>query len=272
MTVKENPVLDERIARFAPRQSKGISYREAGAGPALVLLHGIGSSSASWLFQLESLAGYRLIAWDAPGYGASAFLTMAEPRPADYAQALHDFVERLLLKDVVLVGNSLGCLMAGAYAAAHPERVRSLVLLGPAGGYADLPDREAMLAARLRQLDELGPAGLAEQRSPTLVAKGSPPLALELVRWSQRRIQPQGYRQAVHCLAQGRLAVDARHYGKRVLVACGTEDVITPEAGCKAIARAFPRSEYRSLPGVGHAPHVEAPELVNELIAAFAAR
>jgi pimeloyl-ACP methyl ester carboxylesterase len=261
--------LDERIGRFAPRQSKGICYREAGAGPALVLLHGIGSSSASWLFQLESLAGYRLIAWDAPGYGDSAFLSPAEPKPADYAQALHDFLERLLLKDVVLVGNSLGCLMAGAYAAAHPERVRSMVLFGPAGGYADLPDREAKLAERLRQLDELGPEGLAEQRSPTLVAKGSPPIALELVRWSQRRIRPQGYRQAVHCLAQGRLAVDARRYGKKVLVACGTEDVITPEAGCKSIARAFPRGEYRSLSAIGHAPHAEAPELINEMIAAF---
>jgi pimeloyl-ACP methyl ester carboxylesterase len=265
-------MLDQRIARFAPRQSKDISYREAGAGAALVLLHGIGSSSASWLFQLESLAGYRLIAWDAPGYGASAFLSIAEPRPADYAQALHQFLERLLLKDVVLVGNSLGCLMAGAYAAMHPERVRSMLLVGPAGGYGDLADREAKRAERLRQLDELGPEGLAEQRSPSLVAKGSPPLALELVRWSQRRVRPQGYRQAVHCLAQGQLAADARRYGKKVLVACGAEDVVTPEAGCKAIARAFPRSEYRTLPGIGHAPHVEAPELINELIAAFVPR
>ena len=265
-------MLDERIARFAPRQSKGISYRETGAGPALVLLHGIGSSSASWLFQLESLAGYRLIAWDAPGYGASGFLSVAEPQPADYAQALHEFLERLLLKDVVLVGNSLGCLIAGAYAAAHPERVRSMVLLGPAGGYGDLADREAKLAERLRQLDELGPEGLAEQRSPTLVAKGSPPIALELVRWSQRRIRPQGYRQAVHCLAKGRLAVDARRYAKRVLVACGAEDVITPEAGCKVIARAFPRGEYRTLGGIGHAPHVEASETVSEMIASFVPR
>src|SRR3954468_2831820 len=265
-------MLEERIARFAPRQSKGISYREAGAGPALVLLHGIGSSSASWLFQLESLAGYRLIAWDAPGYGASAFLSVAEPRPADYAQALHEFLERLLLKDVVLVGNSLGCLMAGAFAAAHPERVRSMLLLGPAGGYGDLADREAKLAERLRQLDELGPEGLAEQRSPTLMAKGSPPLALELVRWSQRRVRPQGYRQAVYCLAQGQLVADAKRYGKKVLVACGAEDVIPPEAGCKAVARAFPRGEYRSLPGIGHAPHVEAPKLINELIAGFVPR
>ena len=267
-------MIDERIARFAPRKSKGISYREAGAGPALVLLHGIGSSSASWLFQLESLAGYRLIAWDAPGYGGSAFLSPPEPRAADYAQALHEFLERLLLKDVVLVGNSLGCLMATAYAAAHPERVRSMVLLGPAGGYGDLApaEREAKLAERLRQLDELGPEGLAEKRSPTLVAKGSPPIALELVRWSQRRVRPQGYRQAVYCLAQGRLAADARRYAKRVLVACGAEDVITPEAGCKAIARAFPRGEYRTLPDIGHAPHVEAPEQINKLISDFVPR
>ena len=264
-------MLDERIARFAPRKSKTISYRETGAGQALMLLHGIGSSSASWLHQLETLEGYRLIAWDAPGYGESDFLAPREPKPADYAQALHEFIERLLLKDVMLVGNSLGCLMATAYAAAHPERVRAMVLLGPAGGYGLLPpeERERRRRERLQQLEDLGPEGMAEKRSPTLVAAGSPPIALELVRWSQRRIRPGGYRQAVHCLAQGRLAEDARRYGKRVLVACGTEDVITPQAGCKAIAGAFPRGEYRSLAGIGHAPHVEAPERINDLIRAF---
>src|SRR5438045_9502504 len=103
--------LDERIARFAPKNSGAITYRETGSGQALVLLHGIGSGSAGWLFQLESLKGYRLIAWDAPGYGASEALKMPQPRPADYAGALHAFLDRLLLKDVVIVGSSLGCLM-----------------------------------------------------------------------------------------------------------------------------------------------------------------
>jgi pimeloyl-ACP methyl ester carboxylesterase len=261
--------LDERIARFPRRQSKAIAYRETGAGQALVLLHGIGSSSAGWLCQLESLAGYRLIAWDAPGYGESEFLSGATPRPADYARALHEFLDRLLLKDVVLVGNSLGCLMAGAYAAAHAERVRSMVLLGPAGGYGGDSTR---LEERLKQLDELGPDGLAEQRSPTLVAAGAPPEALALVQWTQRRIRPQGYRQALHCLAQGRLAEDARRFGKKVLVACGSEDVITPEAACRAIAAAFPRAEYRPLAGLGHAPHIEAPAAINALIAGFVPR
>jgi pimeloyl-ACP methyl ester carboxylesterase len=144
-----------------------------------------------------------------------------------------------------------------------------MVLLGPAAGYGDLADKDHKLRGRLEQLEKLGPEGMARERSPTLVAKGSPPFALELVRWSQRRIRPQGYRQAVHCLAQGCLAVDARRFPKKVLVACGSEVIITPEASCKPLAAAFPRGEYRSLPGIGHAPHIEAPELINPLIAGF---
>src|SRR3982750_4648067 len=135
-------MIDERISRFRLWKSKGISYRETGAGPALVCLHGIGAASAGWILQLETLKGYRLIAWDAPGYGESDFLPVERPRPADYAQALRGVLERLLLKAVVRVANSLGCLMASAYAAAHPERVRSIVLLGPAGGYGDWPAAE----------------------------------------------------------------------------------------------------------------------------------
>ena len=256
-------MLDERIGRFAPRKSKAISYRETGSGPALVLLHGIGSGSAGWLLQLETLKGYRLIAWDAPGYGESDNLPMEKPKPADYAQALHEFLERLLLKDVTLVASSLGCLMAGAYAAARPERVRAMVLLGPAGGYAG---DEARTAERLRQYDELGADGLAEKRAPTVVAKDSPPIAVELCRWTQRRVSRETYRKAVYCLGQGSLALDARRFPKKVLVACGTEDRITPEAGCRSIAGAFARGEYKSLPGLGHVPHIEAPETVNEII------
>ena len=263
--------LDARIGAFPPKKSKSISYRETGAGQALVLLHGIGSSSAGWLCQLESLKGYRLVAWDAPGYGQSDFLEDAQPKAADYAAALHGLLDRLLLKDVVLVGNSLGCLFAGTYAAAHPERVRSMILLGPAGGWGGAPpaEKEERLRLRLQQLEELGPEGLAETRSPTLVAAGSPLAALELVRWNQRRIRPQGYRQATHCLAHGRLVEEARLFRKPVLVACGTEDTITPEAGCKAIATAYPRGEYRPLPAIGHVPHIEAAERINALISEF---
>lgn len=259
-------MIDERLARFALKSCKGISYRETGSGQALVLLHGIASQSASWLNQLETLQGYRLIAWDAPGYGGSDFLSTEKPLPHHYAEALHLLIDRLLLKDIVLVGNSLGCLMAAAYAAAHPERVRSMILLDPAAGHAG---DESKQRERLKQFEELGPEGLAEKRSPMIVGKNSPREAVELMAWTQRRIRPPGYRQAIHCLVHGNLALDARKFPKKVLVACGAEDTVTPEASCKAVAAAFPRSEYRSLPGLGHVPHMEAPETVNTLIRGF---
>lgn len=266
-------MIEKRINRFELKRSKNISYRESGKGRALVLLHGIGSSSASWLFQLESLKGYRLIAWDAPGYGESDFLNKQEPDAGDYADALRMFIDSLLLKDVVLVANSLGGLIAGAYARLQPDRVRAMMLISPAGGYGNASpvERHEKLASRLKQLDELGPEGMAEKRSPTLVGPAAPAIALEVVRWSQRRIRPAGYRQAAYCLANGRLVEDGRFFNKEVLVVCGTEDTITPEAGCKAVARAFPKGEYRRLPALGHVAHIEDPARLNAMIADFAA-
>ena len=261
-------MLDERIAKFALKTSKGISYRETGSGQALVLLHGIGSQSVSWLNQLETLQGYRLIAWDAPGYGDSSFLSNPNPLAADYAKELHAFLDRLILKDVVIVGNSLGCLMAGAYAAAHPERIRSMILLDPAAGHAG---DESKQRERLKQFEELGPEGLAEKRSPLVVGKNSPREAVELMAWTQRRIRPPGYRQAIHCLVHGNLAEDARRFQKKVLVVCGSEDTVTPPASCKAVAGAYPRGEFRLLDGLGHVPHMEAPQTANDLIRGFVA-
>jgi pimeloyl-ACP methyl ester carboxylesterase len=260
-------VVDDRLKKFEPRRSKGISYREAGSGQALVMLHGIGSSSAAWLNQLETLKGFRMIAWDAPGYGASEPVQNEKPHPRDYAAALAAFLDRLLLKDVILVGNSLGCLMAAAYMKDHQDKVRKALLISPASGYGG---DTAIVASRLKQLEELGPEGMAQQRSPTLLAANHTPEALELVRWSQRRIHPAGYTQAVYSLANGKLVDDARHFRKPVLVVCGTEDRITPEAGCKLVAQAFPNAEYRSLEGIGHAAQLEKPEFTNELITNFA--
>ncbi|MGQ0654854.1 MAG: alpha/beta fold hydrolase [Betaproteobacteria bacterium] len=259
-------MVEERLKRFEVKSSKGISYLETGKGPAILLLHGIGASSACWLYQLESLAGFRLIAWDAPGYGASEPLRQEKPHPQDYAAALAAFVDRLLLKDVLIVGNSLGCLMAGAYMRDHADKVRGAILISPAGGRGG---DDSVVRERMQAFDELGPQGLAEKRSPALLGSKGTAEALELLRWSQRRIRRDMYLQASWCLANGRLVDDARHFRKKVLVVCGSEDRITPEPGCKAVAAAFPNAEYRSLPQLGHCAQIEDPAGTNAMIAAF---
>jgi pimeloyl-ACP methyl ester carboxylesterase len=263
--------LDTRIAALPSRSisvgGKTLSYRESGSGKALVLLHGIGSGSASWLFQLEELAReYRVIAWDAPGYGESDAFSIAEPHPGDYATALSLLLSALQVKEFVLVGQSLGALMAGAYARMFPGLAR-LLLISPAGGYSG--DR-SKVAERMKTLDELGPEGLAEKRAGGMLSPHPPAIALELVRWNYRRIRRDGYRQASYCLANGNLRADAPFFRGEALVVCGSEDKVTPEAGCREIAAAFAKSTYRTLPGLGHASQAEGPSLVNATIREFA--
>jgi pimeloyl-ACP methyl ester carboxylesterase len=264
-------MVDARIAAFPSRTvsvgGKRLAYRESGGGPGLVLLHGIGSGSASWLFQLEGLSQhYRVIAWDAPGYGDSDAFSIERPRPQDYARALSVLLNALQVKSFVLIGQSFGGLMAAAYARMFPQAA-GMVLISPAGGYKGDTSR---IAERLKTLEELGPDGLAEKRAAGMLSPNPPPIALELVRWNYRRIRRDGYRQAAYCLANGDIREDAPFCSQKVLVACGSADTITPEAGCKEIASSFANSVYRSLPGLGHASQAEGPQLVNEMIRGFA--
>ncbi len=267
-----------RIARFPVRTvsaaGRALAYREAGSGPCLVLLHGIGNQSGSWVQQLEGLSDrFRLVAWDAPGYGASDALDAASPAPSDYAAALHGLLDALGLHRVVLVGSSLGCLMAASYATRHAARVAGMLLFNAAGGHGPLVQRERAekLSARLAMLERLGPAGMAANPSPGLLSEGASPIARALAAWSTARLRPDGYAQAARMLSTGHLADDARRYAGPVRVIGASADTITPPAACRAIAAAFPRGEYAELAGVGHLAYIEDPQAVDGLIAAFAA-
>ncbi|HSD54888.1 MAG TPA: alpha/beta fold hydrolase [Burkholderiales bacterium] len=258
------------------RTGRGIvSYRAAGTGPALCLLHGIGSQSGSWVRQLEALVpSYRVIAWDAPGYGESDRLDAESPDAAEYAASLAALLDALRIDRAVLVASSLGALMAGAFAAHLPERAAGLVLLNPAGGYglAAAQERDEKLAARLARLAELGPEGMARALPAGMLSPGASAEARALAQWSTARIRPEGYAQAARMLAHGRLIEDAAKYAGPVQVVAGSLDDITPPAGCERIAQAFPRGAYRLLTDVGHLSYLDAPATVDAIVAEFAAR
>ncbi|MHB5620643.1 alpha/beta fold hydrolase [Klebsiella pneumoniae] len=69
-------------------------FREQGSGIPLTLLHGISSGAASWHKQM-ALPGYRVLAWDMPGYGESPMLAAAPANAGDYADAL----ARMLIRE-----------------------------------------------------------------------------------------------------------------------------------------------------------------------------
>ena len=293
-----------------------IAYRQSGAAAQAthVLLHGIGSSSANWLAQLEAAAlnpAFCLLAWDAPGYGSSDALPMDAPAAADYAQRLwawlaamdaitaqrankgvtRDAAGASVAAGVTLVGHSLGCLMAASAALQSPQRVKRLILLSPAQGYAraQAAERDKKLQDRLDSLARLGPAGLAQARGAAMLSPSASADQIAFVQQAMVQINPAGYAQAARMLAGGDLLselsllnthhLDTHHLDKRLLdsriaaaqsacpvsVASGSADTITPPASCERVAVHI-NAPYTSLGAVGHACAVEAPDQVTRLI------
>lgn len=250
-----------------------VQYRQAGAAARVshVLLHGIGSASASWVAQLGAAEGrsdLRVLAWDAPGYGDSTPVAPASPSARDYAERLWAWLDALDAPGpLVLAGHSLGCLMAASAAAWQPARVQRLVLLSPARGYGDASpaERDDKVQTRLANLHRLGPEGMAAKRAAAMLSPTATPEQVEAVRQSMAQVQVAGYTQATHLLAHGVLARDLALWQGPTVVASGQVDTITPPAGCQQVAQQAGVA-WQSLGAVGHACPLEAPDAVNALL------
>ncbi|MGY6117445.1 alpha/beta fold hydrolase [Paraburkholderia strydomiana] len=279
--VDANATLEARLARFPARQielanQRVLSHREADGAAAndalpLVLLHGIGSGAASWVQQLEALgANRRVLAWDAPGYGMSTPVAPESPVAADYASVLTEWLDALHIERCVLVGHSLGAIIAGAFAAVHPQRVSGLLLLSPAGGYgaACAEVRETKRDQRLAMLNELGPQGLADKRSANMLSSHASDEARTWVRWNMSRVIDRGYAQATHLLANADLAADLARFKGRVNVAVGADDTITTPAACERLALVA-GTQLQVVPRAGHAGYIEASAAYTAIIDTF---
>src|SRR4051812_47219042 len=166
------------------------AFTVLGGGPTVLMLHGIGGGHLSFAPQVETLAssGYRAVAWDMPGYGRSAPI---EPYTfKGLAQSCIALIETLNCGDVVLLGHSMGGMIAQEVMARRPELVSKLILCGTAASF-DQPDgdRQREFIAQHTALLDAGKtmAELADVLVPQMVGPGS---------------LPEGVRLATHCMSQ----------------------------------------------------------------------
>lgn len=259
--VRAAPVLHQAV------RGGQVHYRASGRGPVLVLLHGIGSGSGSWIMQLTGLADRcRVLAWDAPGYADSTPVAAAQPVAADYVRRMWAWLDALDVQRVTLVGHSLGALIAAA-AAAQAARVGRLILLAPAQGYAraSAEVRDQKRNDRLAMLARLGPEAMGRERGANMLSATADAQQVELAQTMMGSVNAGGYTQATHLLAKGDLLSDLDRVACPVWVASGSADTITPVAGCEAVAR-HAGAPYRSLGPVGHLCALEAAGAVNALL------
>src|SRR6185436_15640125 len=130
-----NGQTSKEIAVFGQK----IHYVEAGSGPTVILLHGLGGSTQAWQFNIAPLAEkYHVVVPDQIGFGKSD-KPLVNYRIRTYVDFLDQFCKQLKIERASLVGNSMGGWIAAMFTASFPDRVDKLVLLD-AAGYAPPKD------------------------------------------------------------------------------------------------------------------------------------
>ncbi|QIC17839.1 alpha/beta hydrolase [Providencia vermicola] len=252
-----------------------VNWREAGEGETIILLHGISSGSASWIYQLADSSltqQYRLLAWEAPGYLNSLALTTDTPTANDYAEALVALIDGLAISQVVLVGHSLGAIIASAFAAKYPQRIKGLLLANPAQGYGakDKTEQKQVYEQRQTIVFNSGIENYAQQRAAALLSPTASEQQIDWVRQTMRKLNPKGFLAAAWMLAYDDINRYLSHYSGPLQMLVGLDDTITPPQKVQAIAQQQGCSLVY-IEQAGHASYLDASQPFNHYLKQFLA-
>lgn len=250
------------------------TFTTLGSGPTVLMLHGIGGGHLAFAPQVESFAssGYRAVAWDMPGYGHSAPI---EPYTfKGLAESCITLIEALGCEHVVLVGHSMGGMVAQEVVARRPERVSRLVLCGtsPAFGKPDGEWQQAFVAERTAPL-QAGKtmAELAEVLVPQMIGPGALAEGVRLAQHCMGLVNPSTYRRALEALVTFDRRANLPHIHVPTLLLAGEHDRNAPPAVMKKMAQAIAGSTFLEMAGVGHLQNLEAPEAFDAAVLNFLA-
>lgn len=262
-----------------------------GAGadrPAVVILHGASGNLKDMRLALgERLsARYRVVLIDRPGHGWSERgVDPEQASPARQTALIHEAIDRLGIKRIILVAHSWAGAIATAYALDHPKNVAGLVLLAPVthpwstgiAWYYHLATTSLVgpLFARTLALP-LG-ALLADSAVQTVFSPQMPPAD-----YSRRSALMLGLRPAEFLANAGDVAgllafvtAQAPRYRQitapTVIIAGDRDTTVSPRIHSQALAAMLPQAKLVMLEGVGHMPHYAAPERVVAAIDEIAA-
>lgn len=241
---------------------------------ALVFLHGVGGGHHAWDGQLRHFAdlGYPSHAWDQPGYGHSVSV---EPYDLEQiALSLKRLIDALGGDPVVLVGHSMGGMVAQEAYARFPEIVKALVLAFTSASFAGGTEfAKRFIAERIGPLDEgRTMAEIAARLMPTMRGRKSDPQGAAHAERIMAGILPDTYRAAVRLVTTFDRKESLARIAVPTLLVAGSDDKTAPPGMMQQMAAAIPDSELVVLDGCGHLGPLDQPEAFNAALERFLRR
>ncbi|GAA3393397.1 alpha/beta fold hydrolase [Cryptosporangium minutisporangium] len=262
------------------------AFRRSGSGPTILLIHGVGDSSATWSHVLPQLAEhYDVIAPDLLGHGGSD-KPRADYAVAAYACGMRDLLSVLDVERVTVIGHSLGGGVAMQFAYQFPDRCERLVLVGSGGigpevhpllRLATAPGAEHVLrlvgtppvraisrisAPVLRRLGRLAAGRDVDYIADTYPALDDGTAREAFLRTLRAAVDPRG--QVITMLDRCYLTE-----GLPTLLIWGAEDGVIPVQHAELAHEAMPGSRLEIFEGAGHFPHRTDPDRFLRVVEEF---
>ncbi|GAA1267168.1 alpha/beta fold hydrolase [Pseudonocardia aurantiaca] len=269
---------------IAPKVSRGayeVTYREAGTGPVLVMLHGSGpgvSGMSNFAANLEPLSRtFRTIVVDMPGFGDSPEVPYTKPYPEHAADSVVSLLDDLGIDKAHLVGNSMGGSVALEAAFYYPERVDRIVLMGPGGLAAEI--FAPQMSEGGRRLFDFIAAPSAQAMRAWVDCMVSDPTSVsdELIQERLDRALAPGAIERIRNVfgslaipsAGGPMWTRTGRIPHRTLVTWGRDDRMLPLEGAFFATRRMPNADLHIFSNCGHWAQVERKDAFETLVREF---
>ena len=248
-----------------------IAYRETGTGQTLFFLHGMNGNSKSWENLFYSLSSsFRVVAWDAPSFGGS---DVFGDNIEEYKNAAKALIETLKLKKIILIGHSMGGLIASQLAYDNDVSVSGLILSSTHLGFGCKKGEPLMerYANRLKTFStKLSDIDYAMERAKRNTPEGTSESVIKFLANVALDIRKESIRDGGRMSQETDNTNICKDLKVPVLILSGGKDtVISTEMHASLIA-ALPRAHKVVFPKAGHASFAEYPDQFNYQVIKFA--
>ncbi len=277
-------LVDDPDGQFITLQGVSVYYEDKGTpdSPVVILVHGLFGSTEVWRYNVDALAdaGYRVIAYDRPGFGLSDKTESFNYAMDNQITLLAQLMDALNIESATVVGHSAGGNVAAHFAAKYPQRVKKLVLVDAAVLAGGPPAFVGAIVA-FPPVWRWGRIGLQAyftraNLESSLGAFYVDPSFLTQADYDSywRAFQTPNWDVGLLALTRdggGALLSESaiRTIDAETLIIWGAQDTVTPLSQGQTLDEWLPQSTLTVIEDVGHQPFEEAAERFNEILIAF---